>query len=66
MESPCYNCEKRTSGCHSSCEEYKDYNSKIKSIHSAKFNANFARGLVDGYEIGPKSKRLKRYRRNKK
>ena len=66
MEVPCYNCEKRTSGCHSKCEEYKEYNLKIKSIHHAKMSASLARELLTGYEIGPKSKRLKRYRRGKK
>ncbi len=25
---PCYGCERRQSGCHSSCESYKEYSEK--------------------------------------
>lgn len=25
---PCYNCQKRTTGCHSDCKDYKEYASK--------------------------------------
>lgn len=28
MNAPCLNCERRTLGCHSTCEEYKKYDAE--------------------------------------
>lgn len=32
-KSPCYNCENRSEGCHSSCEEYKEFAEARKQIN---------------------------------
>lgn len=32
---PCYNCDKRSVGCHSSCESYKEYRKKISEKQEA-------------------------------
>lgn len=32
---PCYNCERRSAGCHSSCESYKEYRDKMTEKNDA-------------------------------
>lgn len=32
---PCYGCDKRCAGCHSSCESYKEYHDKVTAEREA-------------------------------
>lgn len=32
INSPCYKCEKRHSGCHSECDEYAEYRAKLDEL----------------------------------
>lgn len=46
---PCYNCEKRTTACHSSCEAFKEWkeqtNRESKIIFEAKCFESALRGM---------------------
>lgn len=66
MEVPCYNCEKRTLGCHSKCEEYKGYAQKNMDNNEKRRESHVKRKLVEDFEFGIKTKMLKRYRRGKR
>ena len=39
-EGPCYGCEKRFVGCHSTCLDYMDYRQKME-VYNAKKNAYY-------------------------
>lgn len=40
MNAPCYNCDERYTGCHYSCEKYREYKSNICEINQAKREYN--------------------------
>ena len=65
IKSPCFDCEKRTVGCHSTCEEYKAYSQKNKEQNELRKVAVKKRTEAMTFELGIKQKVLKRYRRKK-
>lgn len=38
--SPCYKCEERQLGCHSSCEKYKQYAGIVEEERQARYELN--------------------------
>jgi len=60
MKVPCKDCEKRQLGCHSTCEDYKEF-----SKYCAEKNAFLRNTKVNemGYAMA-KRERLKKYRNN--
>lgn len=36
MKSPCYNCEERQVGCHSTCESYKTFRAECDRLNDLK------------------------------
>ena len=62
IEGPCYKCEKRFIGCHSSCLDFKDYRQKLDVINAKKNKyyeeqANYAKYVVEA------RKRMNGYRK---
>lgn len=37
MLSPCVDCDRRTMSCHTKCEQYREFQSKIKVIREKRF-----------------------------
>lgn len=62
---PCYKCDMRTSECHGTCEGYKAYKQKVKSISDIRREAHDKADLVNGFEFDIITKLRKKYRRNK-
>lgn len=61
--SPCYGCDERVVGCHSSCERYKEYHEKNVADHQTRKEAYMAEYDVQEYLIDSKMKTLKNCRR---
>ena len=38
-KSPCLNCEKRHTGCHANCEDYKNYRINLDEINKKRLEA---------------------------
>lgn len=59
MTSPCFGCTERKTLCHSTCEKYIEYTSKIKREFSE------AKAVASGY-FAEQKRKVKRRMRNKK
>lgn len=49
MNVPCYGCERREIGCHSSCDDYMDFTVEKERKKEAEYQANLANGLATAY-----------------
>lgn len=47
IKSPCFNCPNRAMSCHSKCELYADYRSKIDDLNNKKAEAKKQTDMVD-------------------
>ncbi|WP_130806496.1 hypothetical protein [Senegalia massiliensis] len=61
MKNCCYNCTKREIGCHSTCEEYKEWKAKKKASTSYKRDKEYHQYLL-GLD-GPMKKQVEDRRR---
>jgi hypothetical protein len=61
---PCYECEKRVLGCHSTCEEYKAFSENKKAASSKKIEADKKHYLASDTAFKLKAKLYKRYGRH--
>ena len=59
IEVPCRHCESRTSNCHSSCEQYKEYKAKMELRNAAIIAENNKRADALDYVVG-RIRRIKR------
>lgn len=64
IKSPCLDCEKRTVGCHGSCDEYKEYSKQNKEQNELKRADYIKRTEAVAFEQDAKFKTLKRWRKN--
>lgn len=63
MSAPCYNCERRSAGCHSSCEDYKDFAQERREYADRLHKES----VCNGYFIdGARHMRPLKRRRNRK
>ena len=62
MSAPCYNCEKRTVGCHAICADYKDFS---EAREKARIVARLA-GDIDEYLRGEARKAKKQFYKRRK
>ena len=60
---PCYECDKRALGCHSTCEDYKAFNEKNKAAIGEKVEAAKKHYLASDTAFKLKVKLYKRYGR---
>lgn len=60
---PCYNCKKRSLGCHGTCEEYKTYSLKRNNINDKRHEEHVKRDLIDDFEYEIRNKAIKKHRR---
>ena len=71
MKNPCYKCEERIVGCHSSCEKYKSFRIELeeekKKIVAGKQIQSYTDSrkseLRDWFAIDKKNGRKRRYKR---
>lgn len=56
MTAPCYNCHRRTVGCHGQCGEYKAYDAERKLENERRAAQNERERDMVSYEIGMKIK----------
>ena len=49
MNVPCYGCERREIGCHSSCDDYTIFTAEKERKKEAEYKTNLARGLATAY-----------------
>lgn len=47
ISNPCKDCEDRELGCHSQCDKYSEFKSKIEEIKEERIKQNF----IDDYRI---------------
>ena len=40
LDAPCYKCEERHLGCHSSCERYGEYAKAMEEVRKARFETS--------------------------
>ncbi len=48
-KSSCQGCEKRTLGCHSTCEDYKAYSEALRQKRHIEWKKHVDEGTADGY-----------------
>lgn len=64
MKAPCYKCEKRVLGCHSTCEDYKAFSEKNKDALGKKIEAAKKNYIARDTAFKLKDKLYKRYGRH--
>lgn len=47
----CYGCEKRTVGCHSTCEDYKAYSNEIRAKRQLEWEQRVKDAKYEGYKV---------------
>lgn len=62
----CYNCEKRKVGCHSSCEDYKQFKINLEANNSARKKAKDAELFYDQVRYNNLSRTTKKRKGLKK
>ena len=63
--SPCYNCERRTLGCHSVCEDYRAYTAENIAVRETIREIYNKNDDINAVEFGTKAKMIKKYGRQK-
>ena len=53
MNSPCKGCDERSAGCHSLCEQYKDFAEECEKARELKRQHN----IIEGYFISSMSRK---------
>lgn len=66
VKPPCHGCDKRSSGCHSVCEDYKGYRATIeleRNNHLRKANneSNLVGFMISSYDRVQRSKGVGQY-----
>lgn len=51
IKAPCRDCETRAAGCHSTCERYKEYKSKVDTAREKKQQADGLKSAIIGCSI---------------
>ena len=59
-KSPCKLCEKRYLGCHSECDEYKEFKQEIEDSKEMIAKRKAEMTLIDDYKVESTYKSLKR------
>jgi hypothetical protein len=60
IKCPCQGCEKRTTTCHSTCEDYKAYATAIKEKREIEYKKRMEHHDYMQYQCDTKSANLKR------
>lgn len=61
-DTPCYQCENRCVGCHSSCVDYTRYKEKCDTVHKKMQSERSTENAIKGILInGNKSKGRRKY-----
>lgn len=50
-DSPCNDCEKRTSTCHGDCKEYKKWRKEMDKERKAIYDRKNKESVVSGYQV---------------
>ena len=58
--SPCKDCKERRAGCHSECENYKEYKQTLYKLHKEQYKQNNADSEATGHEVESKLRTIKR------
>ena len=63
-DDPCYECNKRKVGCHSSCEPYLEWSDGVKELHAAirekkKLDAIVAGHGIDNHQRNKKKQHIR-------
>ena len=66
METPCYNCEKRTLGCHSYCKEYKSYQEEKDGLKQEARAKKVAENYIVDRQVGFNDRKAKREQLNRR
>lgn len=59
-DDPCYKCQDRVVGCHSSCEKYINWSSKVKEFNNAIKEKKKVMALAAGIGIDSHRRNLKK------
>ena len=59
---PCYECEKRTPGCHSSCEDYLSYKAKKDEIRDKRHEFQRNNVMLNDVQFHSQKKKGKQVR----
>ena len=59
----CLNCEKRSVGCHSSCEDYKKFKKELEEKAKQKIDAKSKESIINSTILTGIRKRYKKYKR---
>ena len=57
---PCFNCEKRHVGCHSSCEEYAEFKRNFSDQKEISRNQKELQNIVKGYVFESRERQRRR------
>ncbi len=69
MKNPCYNCQKRVVGCHSTCDDYKSFREEKDKLKQKIKKEQFADAYISQRqckkmgEIAERDKKDRRYKR---
>lgn len=58
--SPCKDCADRHVGCHSTCENYKDYQKKILAVKTTIYKERSKEKMLNSYVVTQQMKNAKR------
>lgn len=61
MTSPCYQCAKRQTGCHSACGEYKEYKHNLNEKRDKKYRQRSSENIYREYRVSGLRKSGKNY-----
>ena len=61
IQSPCYGCEGRTVGCHSTCDKYKDFRNETAKDFQKRKETYQAEVAAETFCIEQKMKSLRRH-----
>ena len=62
---PCYKCDMRTPECHGTCEGYKEYKQKVKSINDVRRETHKKSEDLYSFKYTNLNKNLRRHRGSK-
>ena len=62
-DGPCYNCEKRVIGCHSKCNEYKQFKENLEATSAIVRDVKNKENIVRDTLIAGVQKRYKKYKK---